>query len=150
MGKNVLLDNNLHDFIVHVRSNNGEISSNDLKSKSLEIAKELNIDGFKASNGYIENWKKRFNIKFKVFSGEGGSVDNFVVDEWFLRLGEILKNYDHRFIFNLDETGLFWKAGKGKSFITGAEATNKELRGAKMNKDRITVLVGGSMAGEKL
>ena len=70
--------------------------------------------------------------------------------DWFSTLNVLLKHYDSRFIYNLDETGLLWKADKGKSLISGAEAANKKLRGLKAYKDRITVLVGGSMAGEKL
>jgi hypothetical protein len=88
--------------LLNVRANNGEVSTNDLKIKSLEIAKELNIENFKGSNGYIDKWKKRFNVKFKIFSGEGGSVDECVVNEWFSRLGGSLKQYDYRFIYNLD------------------------------------------------
>jgi hypothetical protein len=65
------------------------------------------------------NWKKRFNIKFKNFSGEGGSADDIIIDRWFSHLSQLLKQYDSQFVYNLDETGLYWKAGKGKSFITG-------------------------------
>jgi hypothetical protein len=68
-----------------VRANNGEVSNNDLKIKSLEIAKELNIENFMGSNGYIDKWKKRFNVKLKVFSGEEGSVDKCVVNETSLK-----------------------------------------------------------------
>ena len=150
MGKNELLDNNLNKFMISVRDKNGEISTNDLQVKSVEIALKLNIENFKGSKGFVHNWKKRFNIKFKNFSGEGGSVDDIIVDGWFSHLCQLLKQYDSQFVYNLDETGLYWKAGKGKSFITGAEAKDKDLRGTKMNKDRLTVLVGGSMTGEKL
>jgi hypothetical protein len=111
---------------------------------------ETFIQNFKGSKGYIHNWKKRFNIKFKNFSGEGGSADDIIVDRWFSHLSQLLKQYDSQFVYNLDETGLYWKAGKGKSFITGTEAKDKDLRGTKMNKNRLTVLVGGSMTGEKL
>ena len=93
---------------------------------------------------YVHNLQKRFNIKFKNFSGEGGSVD-----DWFLHLRQLLKEYDSQLVYNLDETGLYWKAGKGKSFITGTDANDKDLRGTKMNKDPLTVLVVGSMTGEK-
>ena len=150
LGKYELLDANLYNFMVNVRHNNGEISCNDLKIKSLELASQLNINDFKASDGYIQKWKMRHNIKFKTLSGEGGSVEETVVDDWFLRLAETLKEYDSRYVYNLDETGLFWKTGKGKSYVLGIEAANKDLRGIKMSKDRVTLLVGGSMAGEKL
>jgi hypothetical protein len=58
MGKNELIDTNLHKFMISVRDKNGEISTNDLQVKSLEIAVKLNIENFKGSKGYIHNWKK--------------------------------------------------------------------------------------------
>jgi len=39
-------------------------------------------------------------------------------------------------------TGLNLKSSRQRSFITGEEAKNDDLRGTKSNKERITVLVG--------
>lgn len=65
-------------------------------------------------------------------------------------MANIIKDYASEDIYNLDETGLFYKAQKGKTFVTGSESANKDLCGLKKSKDRLTVLVGGSMSGDKL
>ena len=62
----------------------------------------------------------------------------------------MIENYEDKDVFNLDETGLYYQAESGKSYITGSEAADKNLRGVKKSKARLTVLVGASMAGEKL
>ena len=86
--------------MTNVRTNNCEISGIQLKIKSLEIATELNIKKFKGSDSFLSNFKKRNNIKFKSFSGEGGSVVEAEIDLRFLNLGRILTQDDTRFIYN--------------------------------------------------
>jgi hypothetical protein len=86
-----ILEESLFKFMTNVRSNNCEISGMQLKIKSLEIATQLNIKNFKGSDGFLSNFKKRNNIKFKSFSGEGGSVVEAEIDLWFLNLGKHIK-----------------------------------------------------------
>ena len=46
-----------------------------LKEKTKQIASHLGYDDcFSASNGWLESWKKRHNIKQIVVSGEAGDV----------------------------------------------------------------------------
>jgi hypothetical protein len=45
------VDDELHQYFVKMRAKNAEICTNDLKSKSLEIAIAKGYDDFKASNG---------------------------------------------------------------------------------------------------
>ena len=144
------IDNNLYRYFSLVRAQNGEVSTLDLKNKALEIAKELNINEFSASNGYIDGFKKRFNIHFKKLHGEAADVPENILIDWFQQLSSLISKYSPQNIYNLDETGLYYRAGRGKSYVTGTELIDKNLRGTKNNKERVTILVGASMSGEKL
>ena len=43
-----------------------------IQKKALEFANELEIEDFHASNGWLTNWKDRYNIKqFKIRSKKG-------------------------------------------------------------------------------
>ena len=55
----------------------------DLKNKALEIAKELNINEFSASKGYIYGLKKRFNTHFKKLYGGAADVPENILIDWF-------------------------------------------------------------------
>ena len=133
-----------------MRDKQAEIRTIDLKTKSLEIAIAKGLPDFKASNGYLRGFYDRYNIQCKSLHGEAGSVDSSTVIEWFTKVNNIIKVYENKDVYNLDETGLFYKAERGKSFVTGKESANSNLRGVKQSKERLTVLVGASMIGEKL
>jgi hypothetical protein len=80
-----------------------------LKEKALEIARVSNLDTFKASNGYLENFKQRNMIMFSKFHGEANSVDENVIERWFdSQLRDHINLIDPDNIYNGDELGLFW------------------------------------------
>ena len=61
------------------RSKDVPISGPILQSKALQIAKELNINTFMASNGWLQSFCTRHNIVFSVISGESKDVPEDVV-----------------------------------------------------------------------
>lgn len=78
-----------------------------LIEKAKQIATSLGKDEFKGSNGWLEKWKKRYNIKQLKISGESGDVQGPTVDSWKERLPELMAGYARDDIWNIDETGLF-------------------------------------------
>jgi hypothetical protein len=46
------------------------------------LAELLKIEGFKASNGWLDNFKDRHGIVFKSVQGEAAAVDLESVDKW--------------------------------------------------------------------
>jgi hypothetical protein len=91
------------------------------------LAKLLKIDEkeFKASIGWLDGFKKRHGIVFKQPQGEAGDIDMEAVENWRRSvLQQKLAEFSEDDIFNVDETGLFWKllpsktlAFKGKFFF---------------------------------
>lgn len=80
------------------------------------MAEELKIDGFKASDGWLTNFKDRHGIKFRIEQGEAAAVDQNVVATWQETvLKESLAKYSANDIYNADETGLFWRLMPNKT-----------------------------------
>ena len=87
-----------------------------LIEKAKQIAVALGKPDFKESRGWLEKWKKRYNIKNLRIRGESGDVQGPTVDSWKERLPELLSGFASDEIYNIDETGLFWKALPDRGF----------------------------------
>lgn len=121
------------------------ITDNILSTKAFEFAFLLKEDKFKGSNGWIDNFKKRHNLKQYSVHGEAASAPLEDLDEMRDKLRETLKDYDPENIFNCDETGLFWKMKPSRTISNGP------VSGTKQSKDRVTVLLTCNSTGtEKL
>ena len=68
------------------------------------------------------------------------------VESWTERLRELCKGYDLRGIWNMDESGCFFKALPNK----GLAKKGKKSKGGKRSKQRITVAFFVSADGEKM
>ena len=133
------------DWFCLARCSNVPISGPMIQQEAKEIAERLNIDNFKASNGWLEKWKHHYNIANFTVSGEEGDVNEETVESWSERLREITKPYELEDIWNLDETGFFWKALPEKSLSKKGE----RCKGDKKSKQRLTALFIVSATGEK-
>ena len=80
-----------------------------LCEKAKEIAEHLAILNFKASNGWLDRRRKRYNVKKMMISEEAGDVRRKTDDSQKERLPELLQGYSSCDIWNLDETAGFHK-----------------------------------------
>ena len=99
-----------------------------------------------ASNGWLESFKARHNIRCAALSGEAADVDPTVVDDWEKRLETILEGYELEDIYNADKTGVFFRALPTKSLVVRGE----QCSAGKKSKDRLTLLLACSATGHKL
>lgn len=60
-----------------------------LIEKAKEIAAQIE---FKGTNGWLQKWKKRYNIRRVAVQGESGDVSGETIESWKERLPEILKS----------------------------------------------------------
>ena len=81
-----------------------------LQEKAMQVEKALDVpqDEFKASNGWLDRFKTRNEIKAKVISGEAGDVSEDTVESWKERLLDILQDWAPQNIWNMNETGQFF------------------------------------------
>ena len=91
--------------------------------------------------GLIVRWQNRHNVCIATLSGEAADVDPAVVDDWSGHVSSICTGYCIEDTFNADETGLFFRALPTHLMV---------VSGGKKSKDRISVLLACSAAGEKL
>ena len=60
----------------------------------MEIKNQIqNLDGFVASDGWLEKWKTTYAIKEKRIVGEGGDVPEETVSSWIERIQELTEGY---------------------------------------------------------
>lgn len=80
-----------------------------LRQKAETLAQRMGITGCKFSDGWLHDFKKRYNLAFKRMCFKSGSVaQTFVTNYGSNKLRALLRQYTPD-IFNCDETGLFYK-----------------------------------------
>ncbi len=64
---------------------------------------------FEFSNGWLEAFKSRHGIRSYCHFGENGSVDMAALANTFPAIRDVLDQYAWKDIYNMDETGLFYR-----------------------------------------
>lgn len=146
-GTDPKVDGALRDWFCQVRSKDAMVDGPLLKAKAKEFAEKLGNDGFTASDGWFSRWKKRENICYSKMHGEAGSADMTAASNWMDTVWpKFQEEYEAENIYNADETALYYRALPEHTYIFKSE---KEVRGFKKLKERITLLCCVSMTGER-
>jgi hypothetical protein len=128
------------------RSKHIPLSGPMIQEKAKEFAAEMGKPEFKASNGWLDAFRKRHGIGFSCLSGESVEIDDETVQAWQDRLPTLCSGFRPDDVFNLDETGLFYRCLPDKSLVLKGET----CKGGKKSKERLTVMFCCSFTGEKL
>lgn len=143
-----LTEERLHLWIENQVTQGAELSAIIVrtKAKSLydHICKETKQPGeFVASPGWLFGFKKRSGVKSVRMVGESAEVPQQEVDKFKEKFVKIIRRgYTLDQVFNVDETGLFWKKRAGRTYTT-KNKTN--VPGQKPDKNRVTILLGKRM-----
>lgn len=124
-----------------------DIKSESMCNDSVSGSATDKEEHFEASNGWFERYKIRANLHSITLKGEAASADTVAADRFPMELKAIIQEggYDSKQVFNVDETGLFWKRLPKRTFIS---RTEKSAPGFKGSKDRLTLLLGGNANGD--
>ena len=119
-----------------------------LQEEALLIKEQLAnpaLEGFHASYGWLESFKKIHGIREYRICGEGDDVPIVTVKAWLERLPDIIKDYESCNQWNMDELGLFFEALLDKGLVQ----KKKSSKGGKKSKKRVTVAVFVAVDGSK-
>ena len=105
------------EFLSLAREQGETVTGPMLRKMAQEEARMLEIDDFKASEGWLSCLKYRHGISAKVVSGEAKSVNFLTVENWKEELKVIIKDYKEGEIYNTDETGLLFMTCSKKSLM---------------------------------
>nr|XP_032833715.1 tigger transposable element-derived protein 1 [Petromyzon marinus] len=102
---------------------------------------------FQASKGWFNRFKSRFKFHEMRVKGEAKSADVATAGDFSRTLAEIIEEgrYCARQVFNVDETGLFWKKMPSSTYIAKEE---NSMPGFRSEKDRLTLVLGSNAAGD--
>lgn len=132
----------LSDWVTGALLANNIINGKILQLKALEFAKKFPEEShFKASDGWLESFKKRNNLRHVRLHGEANSAPLSILPEERDRLQQIIGEYDLENVYNADETSLFYKMPPNTTLAT------EKTPGTKRDKTRITILFGCNATG---
>ena len=95
-----------------------------IQQQALKFAKNQNNDTFKASNRWLDSLLKRNKMVFRTMTVGRGDVYTTTVDDLKKNLPALCEGYRPEDIFNVDETGLFFREMTDRSFHTKGEVKN--------------------------
>ena len=139
------VDKYLMEWFEQARAKNLIITDAILQAQAQSYGKQLKAVRFKGSDRWIRNFKIRHGIRSLSLQGEAASVDGKTVEDYRESFKEWAKEFEPRNVFNLDETALFYKLLPNRTLCHQAKA-----KGAKSNKDRVSLAFCVSFTGEKL
>ena len=124
-----------------------------IQTKARSLYADLTKDtedapSFLASSGWFDRFKQHFRFHNTKLTGEAAAADHITAEEFSRTLFKKFitdGGYTPKQVFNLDETGLFWKRMPSRTFISIEEKT---APGFKAAKDRCTLLFGGNASGD--
>lgn len=135
----------LWQWYVICRNSNIPVSGTMLQEEGLLIAEKLGVRGFAASNGWLESFKKQHNIHNMAVAGEDGDVQQETIESWNERVREITRGWKPEDVWNMDETGSFWR----RLPETNLNEKGKRCSGGKQAKQRTTWAFFVNAAGGK-
>ena len=116
------------------RHSNILVSGPMLQEEAMIIAEKLGIKEFAASNGWLDRFKRQHNICNMTVAGKAGDVSTETTDSWNEQAREITRGWKAENIWNMDETGSFWRGLPEKTL----SKKGRRCTGGKKAKQRLT------------
>jgi hypothetical protein len=92
---------------------------------------------------------KRAKLKSIILHGEAGAVDHEKIKEGITKMKNIIADFDEENVYNMDETGLFYRLLPRKSYVfKGTESRMRGKKGMKA-KDRLSLYVATNLTGSQ-
>ncbi|CAH1366293.1 unnamed protein product [Tenebrio molitor] len=127
------------------REQHAPINGDMINEKTKILHAKFYENSFRASNGWLQTFKKRYGIRFLKIAGEKlSSQPELIIKKkpFKLELKNKIQELDLTLdqLYNADETGLYWKLLPDRTFVSLTEKTGMGPPGRKTEKQRITFL----------
>ena len=96
--------------------------------------------------GFLEKWEFSHSVRERKLSGKAGEVPEHTVSASMETLLKLTRDYEPADIWNMVETGCFFKALPGK----GLADKKSQARGSKRSKTRLAIAFFVNAAEEKV
>jgi hypothetical protein len=128
---------------VEAYQGNINISGEMIRQKAAQFLERLHPDApkFKFSNGWLAKFKQRHQIQSHRRFGESGVADTEIIEESLPHIRIILDQYALADIYNMDETGLFYRMQADNSLAT------RQLKGRKQTRSASPSLYAATLTG---
>jgi hypothetical protein len=128
-------------WIDQATADNCTLSGHIVAAKAADFARRLGIADFKGSHGWLDRFKKRYNVQQYTRCGEANSAPLETLCPQRAELRELLGRWDLNDVYNCDETALYWKLEPSKTLARHA------ISGTKKPKDRVTIMLACNATG---
>ncbi|XP_043258793.1 tigger transposable element-derived protein 7-like [Colletes gigas] len=142
-----VVDARLYRWVLERRALGENLTDNLLQEKAMKLHAEFGSSTkFVASNGWLECFKKRHNIRFTSVYREKSDMNTMPSEKFSDELRHILiqENIDERNVYNMYETSLMWKALPQRTLVHTEE---QWVKSTKIRKDRVTVAFCANATG---
>lgn len=122
----------------------GDILGDELREMATELAKDPRFEvksSFKFSNGWLEGFKKRYNIKQYTRFGEAASADGAVIENGREENARLITQYPPNRVYNMDETAKLYNMRPTRTLATS------KVAGFKESKERLTIALCSNADG---
>jgi len=150
-GKYYILEPTLIQWINEKHASSASVNGPIIQRKALKIAKLLKITNFKATNGWLDRFKKRNLIRYHSVNRKSNPVNDEDIHFWFLNiLPTFTEHYASRDIFNATEFELCYKLMSNK-LHNFKNIHIKKYNKSKLSRELLKVLICANSDGtEKL
>ncbi|XP_049303745.1 jerky protein homolog-like [Bactrocera dorsalis] len=144
------MESRLYEWFLKQRERKCTLTATILKEKAKQIFGEeypdKNKNAFRASDGWFTKFKKRHGIRFLKIGGEILSSDIASITPFIHRFRAKVTEMGliESQLYNVDETGLFYRCLPDKTYVSACE---KSAPGYKIQKERISILLGSNADG---
>uniref|UniRef100_UPI00358F3611 tigger transposable element-derived protein 6-like n=1 Tax=Myxine glutinosa TaxID=7769 RepID=UPI00358F3611 len=123
-----------------VRSRDLPVNGEMIIEKAKKFGEEFGVENFSYSSGWLDRFKKRCGISKHIIHCDSASANTNDVDKRKQDLRRILSEYDLKDVYNMDETGLFFRLQPDATLIRAP------VKGKK-SKERIMVVLCSNADG---
>lgn len=151
-GKYYTLEQILVNWINERHAESAPVNGPVIQRRALKIAKWLKITDFKATNGWLDRFKKRNLIRYRQVSRKSQPVNNEDKNFWFLNiLPKFTEKYASNDIFNVTEFELCFKLMSNKLQCFKNLLCKTPCPKGKLSRELLKVLICANSDGtEKL